>query len=100
MRLMKLIPPRLTRADDAGAFEASVADKAHVTDEAVASDVGIEADAVDEADVAAVDLADDADAIDEVGAADDSIMIDKVVLGMLTLFVPFSLTNIPQSSQK
>ena len=46
---------------------------------------------IDKADEA--DLTDDADAINEVGAADDSIMIDKVMLGLLTLFVPFSLTK-------
>ena len=39
-----------SKADDAGAGKANVANEAHVTDEAVASNVGIDADAVDEAD--------------------------------------------------
>ena len=69
-------------ADEAKADKAdAVKAEASVTDEA-------EARVADE-----VDLTDDADAIDEVGTADDSIMIDKVVLGLLTLFVPFSLTK-------
>ncbi len=64
-------------ADKADAVEA----EASVTDEAE----------INEADE--VDLTNDADVIDEVDAADDSIMIDKVVLGLLTLFLPFSLTK-------
>jgi hypothetical protein len=74
------IDAKEAEADKADAVEA----EASVTDEA-------EARVADEADEA--DLTNDADAIDEVGAADDSIMIDKVVLGLLTLFVPFSLTK-------
>ena len=80
-------------AIDAEEAEADKADtveaKASVTNEAetrVADEAEI--DKTDEA-----DLTNDADAIDEVGAADDSIMIDKVMLGLLTLFVPFSLTK-------
>ncbi len=56
--------------------------------------VEAEASVTDEAEARVankVDLTNDADAIDEVGTADDSIMIDKVVLGLLTLFLPFSL---------
>ncbi len=71
--------------DKAGAVKA----KASVTNEAEAR-VADEAK-IDEADEA--NLTNDADGIDEVGVADDPIMINKVVLGMLTLFVPFSLTK-------
>ena len=39
------------------------------------------------------DEANDATADEADGTANDSIMIDKVMLGLLTLFVPFSLTK-------
>ena len=81
----------INEADDAN--EAIDADEAKA-DKADA--VKAEASVTDEAEVRVADevvLTNDADVIDEVGTADDSIMIDKVVLGLLTLFVPFSLTK-------
>ncbi len=76
----------IDEADDAN--EAIDADEAEA-DKADA--VEAEASVTDEAEARVADETDDADAIDEVGTADDSIMIDKVVLGLLTLFLPFSL---------
>ena len=80
----------INEADDAN--EAIDADEAKA-DKADA--VKAEASVTDEAEARVADevvLTNDADAIDEVGTADDSIMIDKVVLGLLTLFLlPFSL---------
>jgi hypothetical protein len=97
--------------------DADVADKAIATVDArigdldevdKANEIGKEADADDFNEAIESDEADDADEvnkaialdkaigavkfdeIDEIGTADDSIMIDEVVLGLLTLFLPFS----------
>ena len=87
-------------ADKAEAYEANDAEADEADAKVDEADVANEATETDEADLAGeatdateADWANKADAIDEVGAADDSIMIDKVVLGLLTLFLPFSLTK-------
>ena len=65
------------------------ADKANDTVEAV--DKTIEANDANE--FVVVDDANEADWIDDIVVADDSIVIYEVVLGLLTWFVPFSLTK-------
>ena len=65
------------------------ADKANDAVEAV--DKTVEANDANE--FVVVDDTNEVDWIDEIVAADDFIVIDKVVLGLLTWFVPFSLTK-------
>ncbi len=86
------IEAKANKADDAAKAVKVVEVKANKLNDAVkAVDKTIEANDADE--FVVVDDANEADWINDVVATNDSIVIDKIVLGFLTWFVPFSLTK-------
>ena len=86
------IEAKADKANDAAEAVEVVEAKADKRNDAItAVDNTIEANDANE--FVVVDDANEADWIDDIVVADDSIVIYEVVLGLLTWFVPFSLTK-------
>jgi hypothetical protein len=86
------IEAKADKANDAAKAVEVVEAKADKRNDAItAVDKTIEANDANE--FVVVDDANEADWIDDIVVADDSIVIYEVVLGLLTWFVPFSLTK-------